>query len=131
MTWHFWAALAAGLVAASLADWLFAGVLFHDRYVRHPEVWRTPGKNTRGIVAAQALAVPTVVGMGVLLNLIDVERSFTVATFVAALVWAIAAAPATIVNGVFIKLDPLVVAAHTAGWLVKLVAVALIVTALW
>ncbi len=129
MNWHFWAALVAGLVAASLIDWLFAGVLFHDRYLRHPEVWRTPGNNTRGIIAAQMLTVPTVVGMIALIELV-VARGIGAALIVAALVWAIAAGPATIVNGIFIKLDPAVVAAHTIGWLVKLLAVAAIAAAL-
>ncbi len=125
MTWHLWAALAAGLVAASLIDWLFAGVLFHDRYLRHPEVWRTPGRNTRGIVAAQALTVPTVIGMIALVASLR-QQTMAAALLAATLVWIVAAAPATIVNGVFIKLDPAVVAAHTAGWLVKLLAVAAI-----
>ena len=34
-----WAVL-AGAVLGSLADWLFAGVLFHGRYQLHPETWR-------------------------------------------------------------------------------------------
>jgi hypothetical protein len=129
MTWHFWAAVVAGLVVASLADWLFAGVLFHDRYLRHPEVWRTPGNNTRGIVAAQLLTVPTVVGM-IILNTMLFAWSLQGSLTVAALVWAIAAAPVTIVNGIFIKLDPFIVAAHTVGWLVKLLAVSAIASLL-
>ena len=125
MGWHFWAALVGALVAASLIDWLFAGVLFHDRYMRHPEVWRTPGSNTRGIIVAQVLTIPTVIGMMILNTMLfrwSLEGSLTIAV----LVWAIAAAPATIVNGIFVKLDPLVVAAHATGWLVKLLAVSAI-----
>jgi hypothetical protein len=38
MTWKLLAAGAAGLVLANLADWLFAGVLFHARYQTYPEV---------------------------------------------------------------------------------------------
>ncbi len=129
MNWHFWTAVVAGLIAASVIDWLFAGVLFHDRYMRHPEVWRTPGSNTRGIVAAQVLTVPTVLGMIALLELLG-ARGFWPVLLVAALVWAIAAGPAVIVNGIFVKLDATVVAAHTTGWLVKLLAVAAIAAAL-
>jgi hypothetical protein len=33
------ATVAAG-VLGSFADWLFMGVLFHNAYNRHPEVWR-------------------------------------------------------------------------------------------
>ena len=125
MTWHFWAALVAGLVAASLIDWLFAGVLFHKRYMRYPEVWRTPGNNTRGIIAAQALTVPTVLGITALVASLR-QQTMAWALLAAVLVWIVAAAPATIVNGVFIKLDPAVVAAHATGWLAKLLAVAAI-----
>ncbi len=123
MDWHFWAAFVSLLVVASLADWLFAGVLFHDRYMRHPEVWRSPGGNTRGIIAAQVLTIPTVLGMFALLHLTG-ARSIGPALLVATLVWGIAAAPAQIVNGIFVKIDAAVVAAHTVGWLVKLLGIA-------
>jgi hypothetical protein len=119
MDWHVWAAIVAGLVLASLADWLFAGVLFHDRYRRHPEVWRVNGPNPRGIVAAQALTVPTVVGLIVLMIWSD-HTAIPAGLITAVLVWAIAAAPATIVNGIFIKIDRMVVVSHTIGWLAKL-----------
>jgi hypothetical protein len=123
MNWHFWAALVAGLVVANLADWLFAGVLLHGRYMRHPEVWRIPGNNTRGIVIAQVLTIPTVLGTIALLDVAG-ARTMGPALLVATLVWSIATAPATIINGVFVKIDPAVVAAHTVGWLVKLLGVA-------
>ncbi len=40
-------ALAVASVATSLSDWYFMGVLFHDKYLAHPEVWRHTG-NRRG-----------------------------------------------------------------------------------
>ena len=123
MDWRVLAAVVAGLVLASLADWLFAGVLFHDRYQVHPEVWRVNGPNTRGIVIAQVFTLPTVVGL-IALMAWSGHTGLPAALLLATLVWAIAAAPAVIVNGVFIKFDPLVVASHTAGWLVKLTLVA-------
>src|SRR5471030_460622 len=122
MNWRFWAAVGAGLVLASLIDWLFAGVLFHDRYQTHPEVWRTNGPNPRALIAAQALSVPTVIGLIALLSWTH-TTSLPSALIVAALVWAVAAAPAIIANGLYIKIDPLVVTSHTIGWLVKLAAV--------
>ena len=33
--------LIAAVVAISLSDWLFFGVLFHDRYDKTPATWRT------------------------------------------------------------------------------------------
>lgn len=124
MTWHFWAAIGAGLVAASLVDWLFAGVLFHDRHQRYPEVWRTPGNNMQGIIAAQVLTIPTVIGAQILIVITSVAAQLDYALLVAAAVWMAAAAPVPIVNSIFIKLGALLVAAHTVGGLVKLLAVA-------
>jgi len=123
MDWHYWAAVGAGLVLASLADWLFAGVLFHEKYQAHPEVWRVNGPNPRAIVIAQVLTVPTVVGLITLIQM-TASTALVPALGVAALVWLVAAAPATVVNGVFIKIHPAVVAAHTIGWLAKLALIA-------
>jgi hypothetical protein len=123
MTWKLLAAGAAGLVLANLADWLFAGVLFHERYQTYPEVWRTKGANPRALIAAQVMTAPTVAGLIALL-LWTGRTSMGEALVFAALVWAIAAAPAILANGLFIKLDVRVVASHTLGWLVKLALIA-------
>jgi hypothetical protein len=127
MDWRFWAAIVAGLVLASLADWLFAGVLFHERYRRYPEVWRVNGPNPRGIAAAQALTVPTVVGL-IVLMIWSGHTAIPAGLVTAVLVWAIAAAPAIIVNGLMIKIDPMVVLCHTVGWLAKLALIAVAVS---
>jgi hypothetical protein len=108
---------------ASLADWLFAGILFHDHYQTYPEVWRVNGANPRALVAAQALTIPTVGGL-IALIVWSGHTSLRDSLVTAALVWAIAAAPAIIANGLFIKIDRLVVASHTIGWLAKLALVA-------
>jgi intracellular septation protein A len=123
MDWHVWAAVVAGLVLASLADWLFAGILFHDRYQTHPEVWRVNGANPRALAAAQALTIPTVVGL-IALIVWTGHAALRDSLLTAVLVWAIAAAPAIIANGIYIKIDPMVVFSHTAGWLAKLALVA-------
>jgi len=44
----------------------------------------------------------------------------------AALVWAIAAVPTILANGLYIKIHPYIVASHTVGWLAKLAAVAVV-----
>jgi hypothetical protein len=123
MDWRLAAAVVAGLIVASLVDWLFAGVLFHDRYQAHPEVWRVNGANPRALIAAQALTIPTVVGLVALMRLTG-ETRLAPALGVATLVWLIAAAPAIMANGLYIKIHPLVVTSHTLGWLAKLAAVA-------
>ena len=125
MDWRFWAAMIAGLVVASLVDWLFAGLLFHDRYQAYPEVWRVNGANPKALIAAQALTIPTVLGLIVLMQWTG-RVSLAPALAMAALVWAIAAAPAILANGLYIKLHPYIVASHTVGWLAKLAAVAVV-----
>jgi hypothetical protein len=123
MDWRIAAAIVAGLVLASLADWLFAGVLFHERYRTYPEIWRINGPNPRAILIAQAMTVPTVAGL-IALMIWSEHTSVGSALATALLVWAIVAVPVLVTNGIFVKIDNLVVASHTAGWLVKLVLVA-------
>ena len=53
-----WAIL-AGAILGSLADWLFAGVLFHRRYNIHPEIWRATSNETRRVILAQLTALLT------------------------------------------------------------------------
>jgi len=123
MDWRLLLAVVIGLVLASLADWLFAGVLFHDRYQTYPEVWRFRGANPKALVAAQALSVPTVVGLVILIEwtrMTDLPSAITIAL----LVWACAAAPPIVANGIYIKIDWRVVASHCVGWMVKLGLVA-------
>jgi intracellular septation protein A len=116
-----WATL-AGAVLGSLADWLFAGVLFHDRYHTYPEVWRTGGERGR-IAAAQALALVTAAAMVALLWKLK-QTDLRGALKLAAMVWAIGPLPLLLANHLFIRLDPRVTASHAAGWLVKLLLIA-------
>ncbi len=123
MDWRYIAAAVAGLVLAGLADWLFAGVLFHDRYQTHPEVWRINGPNPRALIAAQALTIFTVLGLIALMAWTG-RTSLGDSLLIALVIWLIAAAPAVIANGLFIKIDPMVVVSHSVGWLVKLALIA-------
>jgi hypothetical protein len=116
-----WATL-AGALLGSLADWLFAGILFHDRYNVHPEVWRGGGERGR-IIAAQALALVTAgafVALAARLGLTDMAEALKLA----AMIWLIAPLPLLVANALFIKIDHLVTASHAAGWLVKLLLIA-------
>jgi intracellular septation protein A len=116
-----WAAL-AGAILGSLADWLFAGVLFHHRYQRFPEVWRT-GDERRRIAAAQALALVTSTAF-VLLAWKVGQTDARGALKLAAMVWLIGPLPMLLANAMFIRIDHLVTASHAAGWLVKLLLIA-------
>jgi hypothetical protein len=117
-----WAAL-LGAILGSLADWLFAGLLFHGRYQNHPEVWR-PGVGERGrIVAAQALSLLTAAAFVALawkLKQTDLQGALKLA----AMIWLIAPLPLLLANAMFIKIDHLVTASHAAGWLAKLLLIA-------
>jgi hypothetical protein len=119
-----WATLAGGILG-SLADWLFAGVLFHDRYNRFPEVWRGGSERIR-IAGAQVLAFVTAgafVALAWKLHQTDLRGALKLA----AMVWLIAPLPLLLANAMFIKIDNLVTAGHAAGWLVKLLLVAVAV----
>jgi hypothetical protein len=116
-----WATL-AGAVLGSLADWLFAGVLFHDRYNVHPEVWRGGGERGR-IIAAQALALLTAGAFVALASKLG-KTHLEDAMKLAAMIWLIAPLPLLLANALFIKIDHWVTASHAAGWLVKLLLIA-------
>jgi hypothetical protein len=115
-----WAAL-AGAVLGSLADWLFAGVIFHARYDLHPETWRRGAEGKR-IAAAQALALVTsaaFVGLAAKLGQTDLRGALKLA----AMIWLIAPLPLLVANALFIRIDHMVTASHAAGWLAKLLLI--------
>jgi hypothetical protein len=123
MDWHVFAASIVGAVLGSIADWVFAGVLFHGRYQRHPEVWRTGGSESLRIGGAQVLCLLTSVAFVALASMLgDVALPGTLK--LATMIWLIAPLPLLVTNALFIKIDPLVTASHAAGWLVKLLLIA-------
>ena len=124
MDWHVFAASVAGAILGSLADWVFAGVLFHGRYQLHPEVWRTGTSETLKIGGAQILCLVTSVAFVALASMLGRVELLGTMTL-AAMIWLIAPLPLLITNSLFIKIDPLVTAAHAAGWLVKLLLIAI------
>jgi hypothetical protein len=123
MDWHVFAASIVGAVLGSIADWVFAGVLFHGRYQRHPEVWRTGGSESLRIGGAQILCLLTSVAFVALASMLgQVDLSGTLK--LAVMIWLIAPLPLLVTNALFIKIDPLVTASHATGWLVKLLLIA-------
>ncbi len=116
-------AIVSGAGLGTLADWLFAGVLFHDRYQRHPEIWRDGGDERGRILVAQALAIITSAALVLLAGWLD-KTSLKAAALLAAAIWLIGPLPILVGNHLFIKLDPMVTASHALGWLVKLLLVA-------
>ena len=123
------AAAVLGGILGGLADWYFAGVLFHDKYLAYPEVWRPRDTNRYAIVVGQILVFVSAIAFVILastLGLTDFPQAFVLAFWI----WIIGPLPMWISSYSFMKLHPLIVVAHTTGWLVKLLAMAF-VTALF
>ena len=116
-----WAALAGGLLGA-LADWLFAGIIFRERYRLHPEVWRQGNERGR-IAAAQALVLVTAIAF-VLLAWKTHQTDARGALKLAAMIWLIGPLPTLLANAMFIRIDRLVTVSHAVGWLAKLLLIA-------
>ena len=125
------AAISAVIVAAvlvSLADWFFGGILFHDKYMAYPEVWRPRETNRSAIIVAQVLGVVSTIAfvvMAVKLQQTDFSQALTLAFYI----WLIGPVPIYLTNFSFMKLHWLIVAGQLAGWLVKLLAMALVTAA--
>ena len=112
-------AMAAGFIVASLSDWLFMGVLFHESYKVFPEVWRDAKDERRRILIAQAFSAMTSVGFVLLAAKLQIVQ-FEPAIKLAAMIWVIGPLPLLLGNHLFMKLDPKVTLSHALGWLVKL-----------
>ena len=119
-----WAPVAAVVVAGiifTVTDWLFMGILFHERYMRYPEVW-WPGIREKGdkpaIVYSCALGFVSAAAV-VMLCAISGASNLKSALIVAALAWAAGPLVNTVTNNLWIKFDPAVTAAHALGYLVR------------
>jgi hypothetical protein len=108
--------------AASMTDWFFGGVLFHEKYLAYPEIWRRrsgePGEG--GAIAWSILLGFLTCGAFVLACSAFHVHGCGAAILLAAVIWLIAPLPMLITNALFIKMHPLTVVAHALGWLVKL-----------
>src|SRR5215472_9768182 len=116
------ASLVAGVVG-SFTDWLFMGVLFHDSYNRYPEVWRpgiAEGSEKTAILISTAIGFVmtfAIVGLCVLAGVSGVAQGCGVAL----LAWIAGPLAIMAINGLFIKLDHRIVAAHSIGYLLRFV----------
>lgn len=119
MEWKLSLAVLGAGIAASFSDWLFMGVLFHDRYNIYPETWWPRRKaDTRAILYSTALGFITsagVIGLCVMLDASSLRRALTVAL----LAWAAGPLVGTITNEIWIKIDTRVTFAHCLGYLAR------------
>ncbi|HEY3644529.1 MAG TPA: hypothetical protein VGM16_04255 [Gammaproteobacteria bacterium] len=119
--WRYVLALAVASAATSFSDWYFMGVLFHDKYLAYPEVWRHQG-NKRGESLAVAWSTLTgVLSAGVFLWLavrLGVAADNQVFLLAGGL-WLAAPVPLLLTQGAFIKIHFLNTVAALLGWLVR------------
>jgi hypothetical protein len=111
-------ALIAASIAISITDWLFFGVLFHDRYMQTPNIWRE-GPESRKIAGSMALAVIGTAGFIFLAQYLGVH-GFGPAFALAVLVWIAASLPQTAKNTLYVRYSPLLGVSHAIGWLARL-----------
>jgi hypothetical protein len=125
MNWaHFaLAALAAG-IASSCTDWFFTGILFHDKYLAYPEVWRSRKGEGSTIAWATLLGFLTALSFMAACSVFGINGYSHALTF-AAISWIMVPVPLIITNALYIKLHPLVVLAHVLGWLARLMIAAI------
>jgi hypothetical protein len=120
------ATLLSGL-AASLTDWIFFGVLFHDKMLVYPEVWRGgAGGEGKTVAASILLGFVTCAGFVFTCSAFQIHGYSSALEFAVA-IWVMAPLVIVVTNALFIKLHPLTVVAHSLGWLVKLLLAAVAV----
>lgn len=124
------AIIAAG-VGSSATDWFFTGVLFHDRYDAHPEVWRSQGgaAETRAVILSVTMSFCTCAAFVLSARAFDIS-GFGGTLLFALCIWLCGSLPLLVTNAFFIKLHPLIVLSNSLGWLVKL-SIAAIATVLF
>jgi hypothetical protein len=117
-----WTRLALALVAAgvvtSLSDWLFFGVIFHDKYRETPNVWRMTREGTK-IMWSTILAVLGAAAFLLLCDRLQVH-GFRGAFGVALGVWVAVAVPVTVTNALYVRYAPVLAVSHALGWLARL-----------
>jgi sterol desaturase/sphingolipid hydroxylase (fatty acid hydroxylase superfamily) len=125
MNWMRFAAVVLGAgVVTTFTDWFFAGDWLHTR-LSYPEIWRK-GNDLRSVALSMPLPFITSAAFAVLAWKLDVEGLRNCIKLAAA-IWAVAPLPLILANAVFIKLPRVFVVSYSAGWLVKLLIVAVAV----
>jgi hypothetical protein len=118
--------IAAFVVAGalgSLTDWLFMGVLFHDAYNAHPEIWRPgirDGADKGAIIVSSVLGfviTGAVVGLCVFAGVHSIAGGLAVGV----LAWLAGPPTVIVINGLFIKIDPRITLAHCLGYGARIV----------
>jgi hypothetical protein len=121
MTWQLVVAVLAAGIVSSFTDWLFMGVLFHDRYNKYPETWwprATKADETRPILYSTAIGFITAAAVIALCEIAGAHGLKADLTL-AVIAWAAGPLVVCITNGLWVRIDPAVTFAHSLGYLVR------------
>lgn len=125
---HFAVAFVCALIVAQVSDWLLTGVLFHELYLKTPEIWRrstSPAAETRAVVIAGVMTAVSVLAFEYVLMRLGFV-SYHGALKLALAVWVIGVIPNIVTYTAFIKVHPVNSAMNALSWLIKLCATAVI-----
>lgn len=120
----FWGIVAATVISGTLGgltDWLFMGVLFHENYNTHPEIWREgvrDGKEQGAIIWSSALGYLMSLCI-ILLCALTGERGIGPCLAIAVLAYLAGPLPMQLINAMFIKFDPKITASHSLGYFAR------------
>jgi hypothetical protein len=120
-----------GGIVSSLTDWFFMGDLLYKWNNKHPEIWRFPGGEgeSKAIAWSSPLPFVTCAVFVVVCNQLHIH-SFTATYKLAFEIWIMCPLPLIVTNALFMKVQPMIAAAHSLGWLVKLSVAALAVVSI-
>jgi hypothetical protein len=125
MNWlHFALVVVVSGVVASFTDWLFMGVLFHEKYREAPEVWRTDLSEGRKILYSELIGLISSAAFAWLLIAFHLQ-DLGLGLAVAVAVWFAGAVPVIFTNVLWMRLSPALGLSHSAGWLARLIVTAL------
>lgn len=116
-------------VVASFSDWLFMGILFHDKYASAPEIWRSPGGDERRPILYSQLV--GVLSCGAFAFLCTRAQALTIPQSMGAAVVVWLAGPVVVLAQMVLwtKLHPLIGLSQSLGWLVRFIVTGLL--AVW
>ena len=126
MNWaRFALAVVVSGVVITFTDWFFFGVLFHEKYSVYPEVWRVSQTGNRLIWIAVGFFTSAVfIYACARLYLYKYGATLKLALWM----WLALALPIIATDALFMKLHPLVVVAHSLGWLTRLIVAGICMT---
>ena len=117
-------------VLCSFTDWYFFGVLFHDRYLKTPGVWKKykdKGDEMKSIGISQGiLSISSLVFILACSHLGLI--AFWSSLAAAAALWVMIPVPLLVTNAIYIPMDRLIVVSHSLGWLSRLMLTAMCIS---